>query len=74
MSHISRRHTFREQQVYDLAVAGKTNKEIAAELEMAPRTVRFHLTNIYIKNAVENRLQLICEATRLDGKLARNAA
>jgi DNA-binding NarL/FixJ family response regulator len=34
----------RQQEVFDLVVAGKSNKEIAAHLFIAERTVKFHIT------------------------------
>ena len=39
--------------------AGLVNKQIAAELSIAPQTVKFHLTNVYRKLGVANRTEAI---------------
>ena len=41
--------TNRENQVLDLILDGSSNKEIAAELYISERTVKFHVTNILAK-------------------------
>jgi DNA-binding NarL/FixJ family response regulator len=38
---------------------GLVNKEIAADLAIAPQTVKFHLTNVYRKLGVANRTEAI---------------
>lgn len=53
----------REHQVAKLAVQGKTNAEIAEELHISVRTVRYHLESIYHKCHVNRRTQL-AEALR----------
>jgi DNA-binding CsgD family transcriptional regulator len=47
--------TRREQEVLDLAAAGRSNAEIARELFIAPGTVRIHLQHAYEKLGVRNR-------------------
>lgn len=37
----------REKDVFDLAVKGLKNKEIARELEISPETVKTHIRSIY---------------------------
>ncbi|MFF7181137.1 AAA family ATPase [Streptomyces sp. NPDC008121] len=44
-----------ERRVAELAGRGSINREIAAALFIAPKTVEVHLTNIYRKLAVRNR-------------------
>jgi DNA-binding CsgD family transcriptional regulator len=51
-----------EQKVAALAAAGLTNKQIAAQLFISPKTVQANLGKIYDKLAVHSRAQL---ATRL---------
>lgn len=50
--------TLAEQRVAELAAAGSTNKEIAAELFVSRRTVDHHLRNTYGKLGVNSRRQL----------------
>jgi DNA-binding NarL/FixJ family response regulator len=38
---------------------GGTNREIAAELFLSPKTVEFHLRQIYAKLDVHSRAQLV---------------
>ena len=52
------RLTEREHEVMLLLVSGKTNKEIADELYIAERTVKYHAGNIYGKTGTENRVGL----------------
>jgi DNA-binding NarL/FixJ family response regulator/signal transduction histidine kinase len=51
----------RELEVLQLLAQGSRNKEIAAALFLAPKTVEFHLSNIFTKMQVTNRT----EAARL---------
>lgn len=50
--------TAAERRVADLAAAGRTNTEIAAELFMAKRTVEAHLYRAYRKLGVRSRTEL----------------
>ena len=50
--------TPREQEVAQLLVQGKTYKEMAAELFVSLPTVKTHVSNIYAKAQVRNRLEL----------------
>lgn len=50
--------TAAEQRVADLAAAGRTNAEIAAELFMGQRTVEAHLYRAYRKLGVRSRTEL----------------
>jgi two-component system, NarL family, nitrate/nitrite response regulator NarL len=52
------RLTPRERQIVAEVVAGKTNKEIAQEFCVSLQTVKHHLTNIFDKVGVHNRLEL----------------
>ena len=51
--------TDREQEVLQLILAGKTNKEIAEAMFISERTVKFHAGNIFSKYDVSGRAELI---------------
>jgi len=50
--------TDRERQVLELLVAGRTNKEIGAELGIEERTVKLHVSRLMRKTGVDNRIAL----------------
>lgn len=56
--------TKRERQIVALVADGLKNKEIAESLFISPATVRHHLSSIFIKLEVPNRLRLIAFAYR----------
>jgi DNA-binding CsgD family transcriptional regulator len=47
-----------ERSIAQLVAMGKTNKEVAAQLFITPRTVEGHLTRIYAKLGVRSRAEL----------------
>jgi DNA-binding NarL/FixJ family response regulator len=49
----------REMEVIALIVAGYTNKDLARELGISENTAKHHLTNIFDKLGVSNRLELV---------------
>ncbi|MEC4019677.1 helix-turn-helix transcriptional regulator [Streptomyces sp. H27-D2] len=55
-----------ERRITELAVRGRTNAEIGAELYLARRTVETHLTNAYRKLGVTRRTQLAAHLGRVD--------
>ncbi|MFI0352247.1 ATP-binding protein [Actinomadura sp. 9N407] len=52
------RLTPREREIADLAASGHTNRDIAADLCLSDRTVKYHLANAMRKLAVSSRRQL----------------
>src|SRR4051812_40151854 len=50
--------TASERRVADLAAEGRTNREIAQELFVTPKTIEVHLGNAYRKLGVKSRRQL----------------
>ena len=54
----------REQQVLELVAKGKSNKEIATDLDVTEATVKGHLTNILSKLGVSDRTQAVITALR----------
>lgn len=49
----------REKSVADLVARGKSNKEVARELNITERTVKAHLSAVFDKLHVRDRLQLV---------------
>jgi DNA-binding CsgD family transcriptional regulator len=47
--------TLRERRVVEELKLGKTNREIAQALQITPRTVKFHLSNIFTKLHISSR-------------------
>jgi len=47
-----------ERQIAEFVARGKSNLEIAADLKITERTVKAHLTSIYLKTKTGNRLNL----------------
>lgn len=56
--------TGRERQILNMVVAGKTNKEIAAELNISPKTVDKHRTSMMAKLDVHSVSQLMSRALK----------
>ncbi|MGO9270529.1 MAG: LuxR C-terminal-related transcriptional regulator [Terriglobia bacterium] len=50
--------TPRELEIISNIVAGRSNKEVGQEFRISERTVKHHLTNIFTKVGVSNRLEL----------------
>jgi DNA-binding NarL/FixJ family response regulator len=50
----------KQQQVVELIAAGCSNKDIAQDLSISERTVKYHLTRIFSRLGVANRMQLAC--------------
>jgi DNA-binding CsgD family transcriptional regulator len=47
-----------ERRVVDLAAAGRTNRDVAQELFVTPKTVEVHLSNAYRKLGIRSRREL----------------
>jgi two-component system response regulator DegU len=54
----------RKCEVLELMARGHKNREVASALEIAERTVRFHVGNILDKLSVKNRTQAVYLAFR----------
>lgn len=55
----------RELQVLELLAAGRSNKEIASELNVSPNTVKTHVAKLYGKLEVARRTEAIARAREL---------
>ncbi|MBN1955236.1 MAG: winged helix-turn-helix transcriptional regulator [Anaerolineae bacterium] len=62
--HPSATLTPREEKVLRLLSEGLSNKEIARALSISPRTVNFHLDNVYSKMGVHSRTEAVIHALR----------
>lgn len=51
--------TVREKQVMVHVLGGKSIKEIAVELNLSARVVKFHVDNILEKHGVHSRMELL---------------
>jgi DNA-binding CsgD family transcriptional regulator len=58
------RLTRREEEVLDGILRSLANKEIAMELNLSERTVKFHVSSLLAKFKVRGRLELMREASR----------
>jgi DNA-binding CsgD family transcriptional regulator len=57
-----------------LAAAGRTNKEIAADLVVSVKTVEYHLRNAFLKLGVQRRRQLAERLAELPARACRSTA
>ncbi|HRG96285.1 MAG TPA: helix-turn-helix transcriptional regulator [Polyangiaceae bacterium] len=58
------RFTARERDILELLVDGRSNRTIAAALEIVERTVETHLTSMFEKAGVESRAELVARVRR----------
>lgn len=65
-AQISERLTSRQMDVLRLMAQGKSNKEIARELDLAPSTIKTHLSQIMICLGAANRTDASVKARMLD--------
>ena len=63
--------TPREKEIVQLIVGGASNKQVASALDISERTVKGHLSNVFQKLGVSDRLKLVLYVT--DGKPAASA-
>ena len=59
-----RKLTHRERELMELVKQGLTNQEIATQLEIAEQTVKNHLSSVYIKLNVKNRITALIALDR----------
>ncbi len=65
---VSREHlTPREQQIAVAVAEGASNREVAAQLFLTPKTVEYHLTRVYRKLGVRTRVELVRLLSRPSG-------
>ena len=54
----------REREVLTGIAAGRTNREIATELQLTEKTVKYYVTNVLVKLQVRNRVEAALKAQR----------
>jgi two-component system NarL family response regulator len=59
--------TAREHQIASVLAAGRTNKEIAKQLDISERTVKAHVSEIFRKVGIGDRLKLALLLASVDG-------
>jgi DNA-binding NarL/FixJ family response regulator len=64
--------TRRDQQVLKLLVEGCSNKEIAAELNISPRTVKQHLRTLFLRAGIKQGRKRVILATAVFEKEQMN--
>ena len=57
--------TARERSIVEFIAGGRSNKEIARELGIAPETIKTHLKRIFQKLSAESRTQAVIRAQSL---------
>ncbi len=57
--------TARDQQVLNLLVQGCSNKEIAGQLKISPRTVKQHLRTLFLRAGIRDGRKRVKLATAL---------
>ncbi len=57
--------TAREQQVLELVAQGLSAKEVAQEIDIAPRTVERHIENVRLKTRARNRTHMVALSLEL---------
>ena len=57
--------TERDEEVLKLLVQGCTNKEIASELKISPRTVKQHLRTLFLRAGIKQGRKRVILATAI---------
>lgn len=66
--------TDREREVAELLVKGASNGDIAQELKITPRTVKAHISHIFEKFNVGNRVKLATKLIMIENETRRDHA
>lgn len=66
LNHPAAQLTHRQWEIVELMREGKTNKEIARDLEISPGTVKVHLNHVYRVLDVKNRVSALAALGQLE--------
>jgi DNA-binding NarL/FixJ family response regulator len=66
LNHI--KTTSRDEQILQLLVRGCSNKEIAAQLNVSPRTVKQHLRTLFLRAGIRDGRTRVKPATAMFAK------
>ena len=66
--------TVREDQIVKLLLCGRTNKEIASQLQIGEKTVKHYMTALMQKLNVRNRVEVVIAAQKLVAHYERSAS
>jgi DNA-binding NarL/FixJ family response regulator len=66
--------TTAESTIAELVARGRTNREVAAELRVSPKTVEWNLTKIYRVLDVRSRTELAAQYGRIGGERRKATA
>jgi DNA-binding NarL/FixJ family response regulator len=66
--------TQRDEQVLQLLVQGCSNKEIAAQLSISPRTVKQHLRTLFLRAGIRDGRKRVKLATAMFERSRKNQA
>jgi DNA-binding NarL/FixJ family response regulator len=66
--------TPRDEQVLQLLMQGCSNKEIASQLNISPRTVKQHLRTLFLRAGIREGRKRVKLATAMFAKEQRNHA
>jgi DNA-binding CsgD family transcriptional regulator len=65
--------TAQQRRIVEAVGKGATNREVAAQLFLSPRTVDYHLRNVYMRLGMRSRAELIRYALTAHGPLTQGA-
>lgn len=65
--HSKKSLSLRENEIYELIIIGKTNREICRELCICRGTLERHISSIYRKKGVKNRFELVFKSKQQSG-------
>jgi two-component system nitrate/nitrite response regulator NarL len=72
-AQLQKRLSLREEQIVQYLMQGKTNREIAAMLDISEKTVKHYMTVLMLKLDARNRVEVVLAAQKMAGPGESNA-